>query len=487
MDIARRSFIGNAVALFGGAAVAGLPAVAAERRRRSCPRVRFGILTDLHIGTEWMMGINSAATEKALRYFMERDVDAVAILGDITNNGYIEQLEEFARIWNDVFPGNRGRNGRKVEKLFVSGNHELATWRKFEEQDPARNIAPRIAEIWERCFHEPYVSAWRREINGIQFTGQNWRFGPGMTSGDAYRREDLKPVLNEALRLASPGDPVFHLRHAPPGNTCFGSGKGGFGTADQLFGEDERVFLLTGHLHTPVSHPQSIWQGSYSLMNAGVVTWTCFPDSGYPKELLSGAVYAKNQCMASVYGDEIVIERKSIWTGESLGGDWRIPLPLNRADFPYTEEKLKAAARTPFFPASAKLAANIAMGENVLARMPLSMNAAQGNGGVLLTFPSADVDSPDDMVMYYEASAVRADDARCVSTRKFFTEFYRGREYLRGMCEHLFAAEDLPEGVPCRFEVRAVDFFGKKSSPLISQVIAFKRYLSSHKRKGSTS
>lgn len=479
MDIARRSFIGNAVALFGGAAVAGLPVGATEKRRRGRPRVRFGILTDTHIGTEWMMGINSAATEKALRDFRDRDVDGVAVLGDITNNGYIEQLEEFARIWNEVFPGDRGRDGRKVEKLFVSGNHELATWRKFEKQDPERNLAPRIAEIWERCFREPYLPAWRKEINGIQFTGQNWRFGPGVTPGGAYRREDLEPVLNEALRLASPGDPVFHLRHAPPGNTCWGSGKGGFGTADRLFGADERVFLFTGHLHTPVSHPQSIWQGGYSLVNAGVVTWTCFPGSGYPKELLSGAVYAKNQCIASVYDDEIVIERTSIWTGESLGGDWRIPLPLNRATFPYAGEKLKAIARTPLFPSSAVLAANIAMGENVLARMPLSMNAARGNGGVLLSFPAADVDSPDDMVMYYEATAVRADDSGQVATRKFFTEFYRGRRYLQGMCEHLFPAEDLPEGVPCRFEVRAVDFFGRRSAPLISRPVAFKCYLSS--------
>ena len=126
MQIGRRSFLGNGMALFGSAAVAGLKAQTAAKRHTEKPRVRIGVIADPHIGTGWMMGINSPATEKAFRYFREEDVDAVAVLGDFTNGGTIEQMDEFARIWYEVFPDDTGLNGKRVEKLFVTGNHDTA-------------------------------------------------------------------------------------------------------------------------------------------------------------------------------------------------------------------------------------------------------------------------------------------------------------------------------------------------------------------------
>ena len=476
MQLARREFLGGGAALLAGiAATRPSPAVAATCR--GCPRVRFGVLTDTHIGTEWMMGINSAACEKALRDFKSQGVDAVAVLGDIANNGKIGQLEEFARIWNEVFPGGTGENGKKVEKLFIAGNHDVASWRKYEEQDPEVYIAPTIGKVWERCFNEPYVPVWRKEINGFQFVGMNWGFYPKGVKEPVYSREKLAPVLAEAYRLTPAGQPVFHFRHAPPAGTCWGSGKGAFGTAEALYGEDERLMVFTGHLHAPISHPGSIWQGDYTVVNAGAVTWTCFPGSPYPKHLLSGAVYAKCQETVSVYDGEVVIGRKSIWDGEKMGCDWVIPLPLKKENFPYVASKIAAKAVAPRFPSGAKVAANMAMGENVLQKMRLSFDAAQGNGGVSLSFPPAQIDSESDMVMCYEVSAIGTRNGETIANEKFFTEFYRGPGYISGRCEHLFAAELLKPGEPCRFEVCAVDFFGKKSEAICSDEFTYRRFL----------
>ena len=65
----------------------------------------------------------------------------------------------------------------------------------------------------------------------------------------------------------------------------------------------------------------------------------------------------------------------------------------------------------------------------------------------------------------------------CEMARKFYTEFFMGRRYMRNTYEVLFDAERLPEGEPCRFAVRAVDFFDRKSSPIVSEPIAFRRYI----------
>ena len=192
MNFSRRSFLGGSAALFGSVATAG--AAAAYARRTDRPRLKMGVISDTHIGTGWMMGINSPATEKALRAFRDENVDAVAVLGDFTNGGTVEQLREFARCWYAVFPEDRGRDGRHVEKLIVTGNHDIACWKPVAKQgDDA--IAPRIAELWREFFHEDYAPAWRKEINGIQVTGNNWGLYEKTDIKDAHRREDVEPVL----------------------------------------------------------------------------------------------------------------------------------------------------------------------------------------------------------------------------------------------------------------------------------------------------
>ena len=472
MNVSRRGFLGGGAALFGSVASIG---AAKSARHDGPPRLKFGVIADPHLGTKWMMGINAPATEKALRDFREQRVDAVAVVGDFSNGGTIAEWEEFANIWYDVFPDDCGADGKKVEKLFVTGNHDIACWKPPEKQDPATHVAPKIAEHWKRLFHEEYAPAWRKEVKGFQFTGINWGLYPKSEINDAYRREILEPHLKEAMTHTKPGAPVFHLQHAPNSNTSYCSGKKGYGTAEQLFGDDERAFVISGHVHKPLTHPRSLWQGGYTALSAGVITWTSFPPFGWPKELPGGAAYAKSQCTISVYDHEIEIERTSVWTGDLLGETWRIPLPLDKATFPYTTEKTAARASAPAFPAGATVVANVGMGENVFWKVPPNMKAVQGNGGIVLTFPAAEPRGVDDMVMCYEAVARREDDGSTIAQRKFYTEFFLGRRYMRNLCEYLFESDALADGVECTFEVCAVDFFGNRSAPVRSRPIVCRR------------
>ena len=94
-------------------------------RPASEPLLTFGIVSDPHIGDK-----AEAPTflENALRRLAEAGVDAVVCPGDIAHSGLISEMEMFADIWNRVFPDWRGPDGRKVELLLVTGNHDIDAW-----------------------------------------------------------------------------------------------------------------------------------------------------------------------------------------------------------------------------------------------------------------------------------------------------------------------------------------------------------------------
>ena len=79
------------------------------------PNLKFGVLSDIHI-TDWA---STDVFRKTLGYFRSQDVDAVMIAGDLADHGILPQLECVAKAWYEVFPDDRGLDGRHVEKLFV--------------------------------------------------------------------------------------------------------------------------------------------------------------------------------------------------------------------------------------------------------------------------------------------------------------------------------------------------------------------------------
>ena len=106
----------------GGMAAAGLAA--------SCPAagetpiVRFGILSDTHVtGPESIPELN-----KALVFFRDKAVDAVLHCGDITDLGYIRELEAFASAWKSVMP--------KTTRLIATmGNRDMSDTPSMPKDD----------------------------------------------------------------------------------------------------------------------------------------------------------------------------------------------------------------------------------------------------------------------------------------------------------------------------------------------------------------
>lgn len=458
MRISRRLFLGGMAVAGTSFSAQGINIQIAPAGREK-PRLRFGVMTDSHIGNGWMMGINAPAVEKALRYCREKEVDAVLHCGDVTDLGTIAQLKMFTDIWDRVFPGEKGKGGKHVERIIVAGNHDVRHWTPLAKQGPA-DIAPQIEKVWAEVLHDKFEPVFSKTVNGFSFIGAHWI--PCITD------KQVALAIQRAIATTASGDPVFYCQHQPCHNTCYGSWKqdedGSAGTACEILEKYENSVLITGHSHRPVSHPRSLWQGDYTALNAGVMAWSDFPPFTWPHNLAPATVYAKNICIVSVYTDRMVIERWNVCFDQPAGPDWVIPLPLKKATFPYTLEKETAAAEAPFFPSNARATVNIGMGENVLMLpyLPNGSTCKGQVGGILVSFPAAQTRRAEDLVQFYEITAYRADTGAEVGQKKVYTEFYLGKFRMKNAYDCLFTRKELPKGALYRFRVCAVECMGKE-------------------------
>ena len=77
------------------------------------PLARFGIVSDVHIIThDWQRWHRSGVFRDALKYMDRRKADGVVACGDLTQNGTTNELQEFAAVWDSVFPVLNERSRR---------------------------------------------------------------------------------------------------------------------------------------------------------------------------------------------------------------------------------------------------------------------------------------------------------------------------------------------------------------------------------------
>ena len=172
--ISRREFLfGAAVFGLGGWRLFAAPP---GWKHGGKPNLVFGVVSDTHLRTAWDgKSVDRNYTDKyflaVLRYFRSRNVDAVMHLGDMANNGQVEAMQFHADAWRKVFPDDRGADVRKVERLFINGNHDVEGFKytKFIEQlikDPTERekhlLVTDMAANWERIWGEPYEEVWHK-------------------------------------------------------------------------------------------------------------------------------------------------------------------------------------------------------------------------------------------------------------------------------------------------------------------------------------
>lgn len=475
----RRGFILSSAA-FAASAMPPLRALAGAAGEK--PRLTLGIVSDIHLNRlyEAEHGTESADDfRKALTAFRDAGVDGVVIPGDMASLGLRCDLDAVASVWYEVFPGDRLPDGRKVEKLFVTGNHDCdgPAYAKSDKKIIAAYPDPKVrmanclssdyARHWRECFNEEFSPVWMKRVKGYVFVGAHWT---------SYRATPDGACINEALGTffaeragELPKDrPFFFIQHPHPKDTCYGPRAWGHddGTVTKALSAFPNAVALTGHSHYSLADDQSVWQGAFTSIGCGSLACTerplawdgqgdengDTPKGDAKKKLLAPHVQYRNVqgMIMRVYDDRLVIERRRFDESARLGPDWIVPLPAGSADF-----TAKRHLDVPRFAASAAVA--------------VETGDALDRGGVprrvvTAVFPQA-AEGP--RALRYDVALVAADGRELARKTVIEDGFHRAPDPRR-MNRCPFDRDTLPATGGWRFAVYPRNAWGRAGSPVFS-------------------
>ena len=436
----RRGFLCGSMAL----AAAQLTA----RERLGERRLRVGVLSDVHVN-----GPKKAVLfEKALRLFDGEKVDAVLISGDLTVDNRLSEFQLVAETWFKVFPCDRRSDGAKVERLFVTGNHDVDGWaygrfKSVEEAKPTSFFFHR-EEFWRKLWHEDYRQVSAKTVKGYTFVLRNWLSILGRESKGhpvaAGFPDEPNPMADFLPTLDLPKDrPFFVVQHEPVADTVNATwlfrgrcwGKFSDPKTKGLYSKHPNAVVLTGHTHLSLTDETSIWQGAFTAVNCSCETGFAFTPPGRengfcgrdfrrdpPLEMPPIDIKSVRQGMVmDVYDDRIVFRRLEFANGHSLGADWVVPVWPD-APKPYAFGTRLREGLVPAFPKGAKVA--VTTGEGPFRGKGGMKPSEERHAQVFVAFPPATT---------AEGAAIRAwdyavrleedcgDQVRTVSERFYFS------------------------------------------------------------------
>ncbi|MBO7720811.1 MAG: metallophosphoesterase [Kiritimatiellae bacterium] len=492
--INRRDFLvrlgaGAAAGAFGGCRMFCCPPGSASH---GTPKIRFGVISDIHLCSAPNNLIDRPADvhtfRKALEWYRDRGVDAVLAAGDLTDNGTVDQMMNFAGVWNSVFPGGKLPDGRKVEKLFVCGNHDWEGWTygKHAERvykDPAERdrqiFAHNRPEKWEKVFGEPFSPVYVKTVNGFTFIGAHWGEGARCRGKEENAVADPGEAIAGVAPKIDPRTPFFYFQHPHPKDTCYAGWGWGQddGRSTRALSPFPNAIAFSGHSHFSLTDDRTIWQGAFTSIGTSSLRYTGLPGD------IAGASYenahggkgsadkvadvfpqwdGRQGMLVEVYDDRVVIARREFYWGRSLGDDWVLPLPAAEKK-PYSYEARRAKEAPPRFPTGAK------------PKVVSYKRKSRGGGETLcweVVVPAA-ICEPSTRPQKYEAKIV------LTGGEVFGVKYLLAPGYnmppsdLRAMAAVCMpvSAKLLPQGKPFRFEVTPISALGTRGVTLVSESI----------------
>ena len=437
------------------------------------PNLKFGVISDIHVTTPE----STAEFRRALAYFRDCGADAVLVCGDLSDWGLQSGLKYVADAWYDVFPGNRAPDGRHVEKLFVTGNHDYDGWwygdmtldmhvQGYSEDEALARAG--MKACWEKAFHEPFAEIRDRVVKGYHFISSEWHVNGGQ-EGD----EDVAKWLDAHARELAGERPFFYFRHTPVPATVVKS-KEKPSALTQALARCPNAVALNGHTHVTLNDERSIWQGAFTAISIPSMSYTSMP-RGYEnggdtrkanskvgmQSLPARADLEEAQgYLVSVYGDRMEVERYDFERMTEAAAPWVVPLGAGRAK-PYEPARHAETTPVPQFPEGAAVQARVTNADTRNARWTIFMT---------LEFPAAK--APDGGRVYdYEVRAEMEADGRVAAVKRFLSPaFYKLPEAEPETLRFLFDTMDVPESGRYRFKVYPRNCFGLVGAPIASRV-----------------
>ena len=466
IQISRRSFLGGAVALAGASGCRALGLSGTK------PNLVFGVLSDLHVTTPE----STAVFRRALAYLRDRKVDAVVVSGDLSDWGLRSGLKYVADAWYSVFPNDRAPDGRKVEKLFCTGNHDYdGYWygdmtldmhvQGYSEEESLVKLG--MKKCWEEAFHEPFEQIRRRTVKGYDFISSEWKDG-----ADGFKEAEAWFAANGGT--LDPKKPFFAFTHYPFMGTTSCSNVEGY--SGDVFKKYPNAVTFTGHMHWTLNDERSIWQGEYTAIAVPSMSYTTIPwgyENGGAKR--NGKCDLSMQCVpareflreaqgyvVSVFDDRMEIERRDFTEGVEAAPAWIVTPPMaDKSRYAFANSK--KLTPVPQFPEGASVKTYTSNFETRSYNWAVMM---------VLEFPTARVRKG--RVFDYEVRAELEDGTVAMTKRFLAPAFYRLERDEPSVQRFAVNAMALPECGKYRLRVYPRNCFGVCGKPIESVLLESK-------------
>ncbi|MEG0456700.1 MAG: metallophosphoesterase [Oscillospiraceae bacterium] len=378
--------------------------------------MRMPVFSDAHIGAS--ANFSSQHLQAALdTYKKYGKLDAMMMAGDFVDYGTEDQVKFFSEILSSKI------NLTETRLIPGIGNHELYNYSIQQNPfDVPQNLVKYLGD------NKVYQGATKSEIEAGNYVTQVncltlitvncWTYSGGVK----FRPEDLK-WFEDALKKTDPTKPVFVSMHPAVQGTHWGSNYGAYwATTDQdmynILKNYPNATVFSGHLHFPVTNDSIIWQGDFTTVGTGSVSYASLEDkdaSGSPYLGMSGSEPGDAQSISNGLLVEVdksgntKITRIDFMTGKEIKTPFYIDAPqtnkehLNR----YSQATITATNTAPKFEATAKVTAEKAGTDQ--SSIKVNFNAATDN----------------DMVHSYEVSFYDTLQNKAVKTRSVYSDFYK--------------------------------------------------------------
>ena len=470
IQVGRRDFLGGIAALMGAGGCRSL-GLGGEK-----PKLVFGVISDIHITTP-----DSTETfVRALEYFRDREVDAVVVAGDLSDWGLMSGLKYVAAAWESVFPGGRAPDGRKVEKLFCTGNHDYdGYWygdmtldmhmQGYSEAEALTKLG--MKACWEEAFGEPFAPVRRRTVKGYDFISAEWKEGKGWD-------KETNAWFAANGKTLDPKKPFFYFTHYPLGGTTSASRR----EHGESYPEIEALKTMpnavafSGHCHWTLNDERSIWQGGYTAIAVPSMSYTTIPrgyENGSDKrdgssKLSMPIVPARATLreaqgyLVSVHDGWLEVERRDFTEGVEAAAPWIVTPPSGEGSR-YAFANSGKRTPVPQFPAGAAV--------KTYTRN-FSTRNYKWTVMMMMEFPAAK--ACKGRVFDYEVRAEMEDGTVAAVKRYLAPAFYRLERDEPATLRFPFDGMDLPERGKYRLRVYPRNCFGVAGRPIASGALESK-------------
>ena len=426
-------------------------------------RLVFAVISDVHVGNNSGKGYKVKIPQALQHLTGYGKLDAMAVVGDLTDNGRTDQYQEFVQF----FGSEQNILNPIGNFLFMMGNHD-----NYDSNGQNNYKSGLRSFNGNRSYPlDQYVL-----IKGYPFISISQRGSANnddnVSNGTASYPSTVVTTLKRYLKKAAeeaPGKPIFVFTHVAPRWTCYSSWGEIEGAAwamkvlNPVLNEYPQVVAFCGHSHYPLGDPRSIHQGAnpnstrnnyYTVINTASTTYSEINPNAVAAGIHpeSYAYVTEGMILVEQENGDIEIRRYDTYRNVEIDPDhrWVLKAPFDGSMFQYADIRdaddnpnnvpLRTGLPAPAFYKSAELTLNVYPNE------------------VKVTFPQA---TDNECVFRYKVRILQGETE--VKSAFVFSQFYLTTDMPQTLS---YTIEGLTADTKYTAEVTAYDSWDNQSVPL---------------------